>query len=193
MKRRDFLSLAAAPALIRSLTAAGTDAPEWPQWRGPQRSGVSSETGLAPSWPSGGPPSLWSISNLGEGYGSLAIRGDRIYVQGVQAHESAVFCLQRSGGKTVWTTAAGRPYGAGSRQRPARHAHARWRSLVRTRRERRVGLSAGAGRCESLAAKYFARIQRAESQLAAERITPDRWRPCDRNAGWSGRDDRSAG
>ena len=105
MKRRDFLSLAAAPTLIRNLTAAATDAPEWPQWRGPQRSGVSSETGLAPSWPSSGPPSLWSASSLGEGYGSLAIRGDRIYVQGVQAHESVVFCLERSNGKTVWATA----------------------------------------------------------------------------------------
>jgi outer membrane protein assembly factor BamB len=109
MNRRDFLSLGAAPAFARGLMAAGTDVPEWPQWRGPQRTGVSSETGLAQSWPSSGPPSVWSISGLGEGYGSLAIRGDRIYVQGVQARQSTVFCLQRSDGKTVWANAlAGR-------------------------------------------------------------------------------------
>jgi len=109
MKRRDFLSLAAASAFPRSLFAAGMIAPEWPQWRGPERSGVSSETGLAKSWPASGPPSVWSISGLGEGYGSLAIRGDRIYVQGVQGRESSVFCLGRNDGKTIWATAlAGR-------------------------------------------------------------------------------------
>ncbi len=105
MKRRDFLSLAAAPVLARGLNAAGTESPEWPQWRGPQRSGVSSETGLTQTWPSSGPASSWSISTLGEGYGSLAIRGDRIYIQGVQNHESSVFCLQRGNGKTIWTSA----------------------------------------------------------------------------------------
>lgn len=104
MKRRDFLSALAAPVLEVSGIAASTEAPDWPQWRGPQRSGVSAETGLVKSWPAAGPPSVWSISGLGEGYGSLAIRGDRIYVQGVYGRESSVFCLNRAGGKTVWVT-----------------------------------------------------------------------------------------
>ncbi len=108
MKRREFLSLAAAPILARGLVAA-SDAPEWPQWRGPERSGVSTETGLAQSWPSGGPSLLWTITGLGEGYGSLAIRGDRIYVQGVEGRESALFCLNRGDGKRLWASAlAGR-------------------------------------------------------------------------------------
>ncbi|HUJ21779.1 MAG TPA: PQQ-binding-like beta-propeller repeat protein [Bryobacteraceae bacterium] len=105
MKRRHFIPLLAAPLLPRSVVSAPANPPEWPQWRGPERSGVSSETGLAKSWPSAGPRALWSISNLGEGYGSLAIKGDRVYVQGVARGESAVFCLDRSNGKTVWTTA----------------------------------------------------------------------------------------
>ena len=104
MKRRNFLPLLAAPLLPRGAFAAPSSSLEWPQWRGPDRTGVSSETGLAKSWPSDGPPSVWSISNLGEGYGSLAVKGDRIYVQGVQGRESAVFCLNRRDGKTVWTT-----------------------------------------------------------------------------------------
>jgi outer membrane protein assembly factor BamB len=70
---------------------------------------VSGETGLLKSWPAGGPPHVWSVSSLGEGYGSLAIRGDRIYVQGVEGAASAVFCLNRRNGSAVWTTAlAGR-------------------------------------------------------------------------------------
>ena len=91
MKRRNFLPLLAAPLLPRGASALASSSLEWPQWRGPDRTGVSSETGLAKSWPSGGPPKVWSISNLGEGYGSLAVRGDRIYVQGVQGRDCFTF------------------------------------------------------------------------------------------------------
>ncbi|HLW77182.1 MAG TPA: hypothetical protein VKS01_09350, partial [Bryobacteraceae bacterium] len=52
------------------LAAAAAD---WPQWRGPNRDGISSETGLLPSWPPNGPPVIWKASGLGEGYSSLAI------------------------------------------------------------------------------------------------------------------------
>src|SRR6266849_6911788 len=104
MKRRHFLPLLVAPVFPRGATGAPDNSFEWPQWRGPDRTGVSRETGLLPSWPASGPPALWSISNLGEGYGSLAIRGDRIYVQGVLGRDSVVFCLNRRDGKTSWTT-----------------------------------------------------------------------------------------
>ncbi|MBZ5595451.1 MAG: PQQ-like beta-propeller repeat protein [Acidobacteriia bacterium] len=104
MKRRHFLPLLAAPLLPRGAASPPDRSFEWPQWRGPDRSGVSRETGLRASWPSGGPPALWTISSLGEGYGALAVRGDRIYVQGVQGGNSSVFCLNRADGKSVWAT-----------------------------------------------------------------------------------------
>src|SRR5262245_45207440 len=85
------------------ITLAPAPDADWPQWRGPGRTGVAKEAGLLKSWPSNGPPLLWSISNLGEGYGSIAIKGDRIFVQGVKDRQSTVFCLSRSDGKTVWT------------------------------------------------------------------------------------------
>ena len=53
MKRRNFLPLLAAPLLPRGAFAAPSSSLEWPQWRGPDRTGVSSETGLAKSWPAG--------------------------------------------------------------------------------------------------------------------------------------------
>ena len=81
---------------------------DWPQWRGPDRTGLSSETGLLKQWPQAGPPQIWSISNLGTGYGSLAILGDRIYVQGTQRDQSIVFCLNRADGKLIWTRALGK-------------------------------------------------------------------------------------
>jgi len=107
MRRRQFLPFLLAPlapVLRQSNVSAFEDQSEWPQWQGPDRTGISRETGLLKEWPSGGPRALWSISSLGEGYGSLAIKGDRVYVQGVDRGNSVVFALDRRGGKTVWTT-----------------------------------------------------------------------------------------
>ena len=42
----------ACGAILLSLAAHAAD---WPQWRGPQRNGVSSETGLLKEWPKAGP------------------------------------------------------------------------------------------------------------------------------------------
>ena len=41
---------------------------DWPQWRGPNRNGLSAETGLLQQWPSGGPAQVWSIATLGAGF-----------------------------------------------------------------------------------------------------------------------------
>jgi outer membrane protein assembly factor BamB len=80
---------------------------DWPQWRGPERNGLSKDSGLIKQWPSSGPRQIWSISGLGDGYGSLAIKGDRIFVQGTRGGASVVFCLNRADGKTVWSAALG--------------------------------------------------------------------------------------
>ena len=80
---------------------------DWPQWRGPERNGVSKDTGLIKQWPAPGPRQSWSISSIGEGFGSIAIKGDRIFVQGTRGRASAVFCLNRADGQTVWSAALG--------------------------------------------------------------------------------------
>ena len=53
-------------------------AEDWPQWRGPNRDGISRETGLAKEWPKDGPPVAWQIETVGVGYSSLAIKDGRI-------------------------------------------------------------------------------------------------------------------
>jgi outer membrane protein assembly factor BamB len=80
---------------------------DWPQWRGPERNGLSKDTGLLKQWPSSGPQKVWAISGLGEGYGTVAVRGDRIYMQGTGESASEVFCLNRADGKKVWSAALG--------------------------------------------------------------------------------------
>ncbi|HWP43450.1 MAG TPA: PQQ-binding-like beta-propeller repeat protein, partial [Blastocatellia bacterium] len=107
MKFRCVFSILLSLALAQATTGRTDDASDWPQWRGADRTGLSKETGLLKSWPSEGPPVVWSISNLGEGYGSIAIKGDGVFVQGAKGSDSAVFCLSRSDGKTLWSQALG--------------------------------------------------------------------------------------
>src|SRR5688572_4624283 len=66
---------------------------DWPQWRGPNRSGLSLETGLLRAWPAAGPARLWSTSNLGAGFGSISVRGDRVFVQGMRNRQSVVSAM----------------------------------------------------------------------------------------------------
>jgi outer membrane protein assembly factor BamB len=99
----------AAPAPA-SAAAPTPTAPafDWPQWQGPDRTGLSKETGLLQQWPASGPELAWTIGGLGAGYGSLAIRGDRIFVQSQIGTGSAVSSLNRADGQHVWTKTIGR-------------------------------------------------------------------------------------
>ncbi len=95
---------------MTGVLAAQTPAPpasDWPQWRGPARSGVSTETGLLRQWPASGPPLAWSTAKLGAGYGAVAISGDRVLVQGMQNRQSVVSALNRADGKLLWTRIVG--------------------------------------------------------------------------------------
>lgn len=83
-------------------------AADWPQWRGPHRDGVSKETGLLQKWPEGGPKLIWQSTELGQGYGSPSVVGDRIYVLGSEGMDNEfVQCLNAAGGTTVWKTKIG--------------------------------------------------------------------------------------
>ena len=107
MKSHFIMILVLAAAVVTLLGAQTPTGSDWPQWRGPDRNGLSKETGLMKQWPASGPPRLWSISNLGAGYGTVAIQGDRIFVQTLVGRQSAVASLNRSDGKLIWSRALG--------------------------------------------------------------------------------------
>jgi outer membrane protein assembly factor BamB len=115
--QRHALALIFAAGLTTLASGQSAPAPaggDWPQWRGPDRTGLSKETGLLKQWPAAGPPLVWSAQNLGSGYGSIAVKGDRIFVQGSNGRESAVTSLTRADGKGSWIKFIGR---AGSNDR----------------------------------------------------------------------------
>lgn len=79
-------------------------ASDWPQWRGPNRDGVSLETGLARDWPKEGPPVAWEVDHLGAGYSSLAIQNGRIFSLGNLDGVEHVICLHAKDGSLAWAT-----------------------------------------------------------------------------------------
>ena len=87
--------------------------PGWPQWRGPRRDGISDETGLLTEWPVDGPPLLWKFDQLGVGWSSPIIVGDRIYITGDIEGELVLFALNHQG-EVQWQAKNGaaweRPY-----------------------------------------------------------------------------------
>jgi outer membrane protein assembly factor BamB len=96
--------LTAAPAAVRA---------DWPQWRGPNRDGISQETGLLKEWPKAGPPLAWKAKGLGGGYSSISIAGSRIYTMGDIGAASYLIALDLDGGKPVWKTKVGACGGGG--------------------------------------------------------------------------------
>lgn len=84
------------------------EAADWPQWRGPSRAGTSPESGLLKQWPEQGPKALWRIDDLGEGYATPSVVGDRVYLLANKGMDNEyVQALSVKDGKTLWTTTLG--------------------------------------------------------------------------------------
>lgn len=69
-------SLSVALLGLFTCTAVAAD---WPQWLGPKREPVWTETGLIDKFPAGGPKVLWR-KPIGPGYTGPAVAGGKVYV-----------------------------------------------------------------------------------------------------------------
>jgi outer membrane protein assembly factor BamB len=99
------------PILVLLNLLAASSAADWPQFRGPNRDDVSKETGLLKSWPKDGPPLAWKVKELGGGYSSVSVAGDRIYTLGNKGSVSNVIALDRVNGKVIWSAEVGQAGG----------------------------------------------------------------------------------
>ncbi len=93
------MRIAAVIACLLVLSPLCAD--DWPQLLGPQRDGVSKETGLLASWNKDGPPRLWS-KVVGEGFSGPVIAGDRLVLFHRVDNEEVVECLNAETGKPIW-------------------------------------------------------------------------------------------
>lgn len=98
--------LSAALLLLGPIALHATD---WPQWRGPHRDGISQEKGLLKEWPKDGPKLVWQVKDIGSGFSTPAIVGDRIYVLANEGLiNELVEALSATDGKKIWSTTIGK-------------------------------------------------------------------------------------
>jgi outer membrane protein assembly factor BamB len=107
------------------LFSIATQAADWPQWRGPQRNGISRETGLLKEWPKEGPKLIWHAKDIGHGYSTPAVVGNRLYFMSSQGTDDEfVQALNVTDGSQAWSTRVGKvganrgPQYPGSRSTP---------------------------------------------------------------------------
>jgi outer membrane protein assembly factor BamB len=104
--RTRLLLLAVGIFLVSSAPLAAED---WAEWRGPQRDGISKETGLLKQWPKEGPKLLWQVKDIGYGFSTPSVVGDRLYLLSNKGTDDE-FVQARSvaDGKEIWTTHLGK-------------------------------------------------------------------------------------
>lgn len=105
--------------IVSAFPATPILAVDWPQWMGPNRDAVWSESGIIESFPEGGPKKLWSMPIAG-GYSGPAVAAGRVYVMDKVLKEGAkdpdnpfdtkaaipsaerVLCFDAKTGKLIW-------------------------------------------------------------------------------------------
>lgn len=95
------LRLVTAVLGLASLGSPHLLALDWPQWRGPDRTAVSKETGLLKSWPKGGPKRVWLFENAGSGYSGPAIVNGKLFTLGTRDNNEIILILDANTGKEI--------------------------------------------------------------------------------------------
>lgn len=93
--RSSLTALALTFAVVQARTG------DWPHWRGPQRNGISTETGWTDQWPPTGPRLLWK-AEVGTGFASFAVAQGRLYTSGNRNNVDTIFCFDAENGKPLW-------------------------------------------------------------------------------------------
>jgi len=101
--------------LIAPIVAQAGDKTGWPCFHGPRRDNLSAETGLLQAWPDEGPRLLWTNSDIGHGYSTVAIAGGRIFTAGMIKKQTYVTALDMDGRK-LWQSLNGQSWEASARQ-----------------------------------------------------------------------------
>lgn len=99
------------PAVLVLLSLALLSrAEDWPQWRGPDRSEVSMETGLLRTWPAGGPERLWLFDKGGIGFSGPAVVKGTLFTMGGRDGTEYLIALDAATGAERWAAAIGSLY-----------------------------------------------------------------------------------
>src|SRR5580765_4835289 len=96
-----------SPWLFLLLIHGTLIASDWPQWRGPNRDGVWTESGILASFPSAGLGPKWKAP-VGFGYSSPIISEGMVYLSDLVVEKpkvrERVLCFNAGSGKRVWVS-----------------------------------------------------------------------------------------
>ncbi len=99
-------------AVVAAMVGWGGSTEDWPQWRGPNRTGVVDGEGLLAEWPAGGPRLVWSSREAGKGFSTPSKVGDRLFLLGtLEGEEESLIALDANHGGRLWATPFGRMQG----------------------------------------------------------------------------------
>ena len=89
--------------ILAALLAPHARAENWPQWRGPQLNGHSTETNLPTKW-SATENVLWKTTIPGAGHSSPIVFNDRVFLTTAleKDQQRQLLCLDRDTGKILW-------------------------------------------------------------------------------------------
>jgi outer membrane protein assembly factor BamB len=89
-----------APALAQEIGSVG----DWPDWRGPDRDGVSREKGLPEKWSLSGENLAWKAAYGGRS--TPVVLGDHLYLQNTagkgETEQERILCFNADTGKLLW-------------------------------------------------------------------------------------------
>src|SRR5438132_17305 len=94
-------------ALALGLLTLAAPAADWPQWRGPNRDGISKETGLLKSWPKDGPKLAWTFTSAGIGYSGPAVAAGQLYLTGGRNGSEELFAIDTKTASEKWSVKIG--------------------------------------------------------------------------------------
>lgn len=95
---------------ILTVSACNPGTEQTAEFRGPDRSGIfTSSSELLSHWPENGPPEVFSIDSIGDGYGSPVIYNQRMYFTGAPDSIAVLYCYDLKGNQ-LWTIELGKEW-----------------------------------------------------------------------------------
>jgi len=86
---------------ISAIETGAAQAADWPNWRGPNHNGISTETGWVATWPEEKAKTLWKAF-VGTGFSSVAVSNGRAYTMGNINNNDILYCFDAETGKEIW-------------------------------------------------------------------------------------------
>src|ERR1044072_5364988 len=107
MKSKRVVLAAVVLLFVFAAQALAQGEANWPQWRGPNRDGISKETGLLKQWPADGPALVWKAAGGGARHSSFAITDGQGFTAGLRGEREVVSAVDVAAGKEAGAAAHG--------------------------------------------------------------------------------------